>query len=223
MGTPFQLHNWDTWIGTDEVGKGDYFGPLVAAGVYVNSEICEGFRTLGVRDSKQIADKRIRALAREIRMCYGHHVSSIEVTPLRYNAMYASFKKKGQNLNDLLGWLHVRAIKNLLNRVDCRHVLVDRFAKRDVLESQLQSLQSKIELVQAPKAESDVAVAAASIIARDVFLRRMDQLSEQYQIQLPKGASNVINAGKQFVELHGKEALRYVAKLHFRTTGDVLM
>ncbi len=117
----------------------------------MNPEICEAFRTLGVRDSKKIADKRIRELAREIRMCYGHHVSSIEVTPLRYNAMYASFKKKGQNLNDLLGWLHVRAIKNLLNRVDCRHVLVDRFAKRGVLESQLQSLRPKIELVQAPK------------------------------------------------------------------------
>ena len=73
-----------------------------------------------------------------------------------------------------------------------------------------------------PKAESDIAVAAASIIARDIFLRQLEQLSNRYQIQLPKGASQVIDAGKQFVKQHGAKSLRHVAKLHFRTTTDIL-
>ncbi|MBI1927535.1 ribonuclease HIII [Candidatus Poribacteria bacterium] len=220
--TPSEHHNWEAWIGTDEAGKGDYFGPLAAAGVYVNAEMGEGLRALGVRDSKKISDGPIRKLAQEIRMRYGHYVSSIEVTPLRYNAMYAAFTKSGGNLNYLLAWLHAQAIRNLLNRVDCRYVLVDGFAKPEVLASQLQPVQPKIELVQVPKAESDIAVAAASIIARDLFLRRLDQLSEQYQMKLPKGASHVIETGRQFVERHGIEALRHVAKLHFKTTADIL-
>jgi ribonuclease HIII len=218
----FEHHNWEAWIGTDEAGKGDYFGPLAAAGVYVNAEIGEGLRALGVRDSKKISDGPIRKLAQEIRMRYGHYVSSIEVTPLRYNAMYAAFTKSGRNLNHLLAWLHAQAIRNLLNRVACRYVLVDSFAKPEVLASQLPAVQPKIELVQVPKAESDIAVAAASIIARDLFLRRLEQLSEQYQMKLPKGASHVIEAGRQFVERHGIEALRHVAKVHFKTTADVL-
>jgi ribonuclease HIII len=219
----FQPHNWNAWVGTDEAGKGDYFGSLVAAGVYVNAEIREQLHTLGVRDGKKLSDSRIRELAREIRMRWGHYATSIEVTPLQYNALYADFKRKGQNLNNLLASLHAKAIKHLHNRLDCRHVLVDRFAKRaDVLESQLQPLTSTIELVQVPKAEGDIAVAAASIIARETFLRRLEQLSKRFDIQLPKGATSVIDVGRKFVEQHGAEALRHVAKLHFRTTDDIL-
>ncbi|MCZ6679263.1 MAG: ribonuclease HIII [Candidatus Poribacteria bacterium] len=215
-------HHWDTWIGTDEAGKGDYFGSLAAAGIYVNSDICERLRALGVRDGKKISDSQIRKLAQEIRMRYGRYVSSVEVTPLRYNTLYASFTENGQNLNHLLAWLHAKAIQNLLQRVDCRYILVDRFAKPEVLAAQLGTVQSQIELVQVPKAESDIAVAAASILARETFLRRLDQLSQRYRIQLPKGASQVIEVGKRFVEAHGAEALRHVAKLHFKTTADVL-
>jgi len=99
---------------------------------------------------------------------------------------------------------------------------VDGFAKPEVLASQLHPVQPKIELVQVPRAESDIAVAAASIIARDLFLRRLEQLSEQYQMKLPKGASHVIEAGRQLVERHGIKALQHVAKLHFKTTADIL-
>ena len=216
------VHNWTAWIGTDEVGKGDYFGPLVAAGVYVNPEICEELRELGVRDSKTISDSRVRKLAQEIRRRLRSYVSPVEVMPLRYNSLYVSFVEQGQVLNHLLAWAHAKVIQNLLNRVDCRHILVDRFANDDVLVSQLQKVRSGIEVKQVPKAESDIAVAAASIIAREVFLRRLDYLSEQYQIKLPKGASHVIETGRQFVDLHGVEALRHVAKMHFKTTTDIL-
>ena len=221
--SPVEHHTWTAWIGTDEAGKGDYFGPLAAAGVYVNSEIREALYTLGVRDGKQLSDSQVKKLAQEMRMRCGHYISSVDVGPLRYNKLYTSFRASGQNLNHLLAWLHARAIQNLLKRVDCRYILVDRFAKEEVLATQLRvALNPGIKLVQIPKAESDIAVAAASIIARSVFLQRLEQLSEKYEIQLPKGASQVIDVGKQFVKQHGSESLRHVAKLHFRTTTDIL-
>ncbi len=219
-----QHHNWTAWIGTDEAGKGDYFGSLTVAGIYVNPAICEILYTLGVRDGKQLSDSQVGKLAKEIRRCCGHRVSSFDLEPSRYNESYISFKNKGQNLNHLLASLHARVILNLLNEyADCRHILVDRFAKEEVLTTQLGiALPPTIELMQVPKAESDIAVAAASIIARDVFLQRLDQLSKKYHIQLPKGAFQVIQAGKQFVERYGPKSLRHVAKLHFRTTEAIL-
>ena len=223
MQIPSQHHDWTAWIGTDEAGKGDYFGPLVVAGVYVNPEIREILHTLGVRDGKQLSDSQVRKLAQEMGMRCGDNISWLDLEPTLYNRRYNLFRNKGQNLNHLLASLHAEVIRDLRKRVDCHHILVDRFAKEEVLATQLgMPLGFDIELVQIPKAESDIAVAAASIIARDVFLQRLEQLSKEFQIQLPKGASQVIDTGKQFVKRHGPESLRYVAKLHFRTTMDVL-
>ena len=223
MQIPSQHHDWTAWIGTDEAGKGDYFGPLVVAGVYVNPQIREILHTLGVRDGKQLSNSQVRKLAQEMRMRCGDNISWLDLEPTLYNRRYTLFRNKGQNLNHLLASLHAEVIRDLRKRVDCRYILVDRFAKEEVLETQLQVAQnSNIELVQIPKAESDIAVAAASIIARDIFLQQLEQLSNKYQIQLPKGASQVIDAGKQFVKQHGAESLRHVAKFHFRTTTDIL-
>ncbi len=217
-------HNWHTWIGTDEAGKGDYFGSLAVAGVYVNSHTHTLLKTMGVRDGKQLSDSQVRKLARKIREDCADCISLVELGPAEYNKQYDTFRSNGQNLNNLLASLHSEVILDLLNEhTECRHVLVDRFAKEEVLAMQLRrSLSLDIELVQMPKAESDVAVAAASIIARDAFLQRLEQLSRDYQIQLPKGAFQVIDTGKQFVERHGNEALHHVAKRHFRTTMDIL-
>ena len=157
----------------------------------------------------------------EIRIGCGRYVTSVEATPLRYNTLYAAHYAKGQNLNHLLASLHAEVIRKLIKRFDCRHVLVDRFARPDILESQLGALKSKISLVQIPKAERDIAVAAASLIARDVFLNRLSGLSKRYDIELPKGATQVIDAGVQFVKQHGSKALRDVAKLHFSTTEHI--
>ena len=216
-------HNWSAWVGTDEAGKGDYFGSLTVAAVYVNSEIRELLHTLGVRDGKQLSDSRVRKLAQEMRLHCGDNISQFSLEPTRYNEQYTVFRKRGRNLNHLLASLHTRVIQELRKRVDCRYILVDRFAKEEVLETELQVvLNPSIRLVQMPKAEGDIAVAAASIIARDIFLQELEQLSNKYQIQLPKGASQVIDAGKQFVKQHGADSLRHVAKLHFRTTMDIL-
>jgi ribonuclease HIII len=216
-------HNWTAWVGTDESGKGDYFGSLTVAGVYVNPEIREILHTLGVRDGKQLSDSQVRKLAEEMRMRCGDNISWLSLKPTQYNGRYTRFRESGRNLNHLLASLHTGVIQDLLKRANCHHVLVDRFAKEEVLETELQvALNPNIKLVQMPKAESDIAVAAASIIARDIFLQQLEQLSNKYQIQLPKGASQVIDAGKQFVKQHGAESLRHVAKLHFRTTTDIL-
>ena len=216
-------HNWSAWIGTDEAGKGDYFGSLAVAGVYVNLEMREKLHALGVRDGKQLSDSQVRRLAQEMRRSFGDSISWIGLEPAEYNRQYTRFREGGRNLNHLLASLHAKVIQDLIKRVDCRYILVDRFAKEEVLETELQiTLNASIKLVQRPKAESDTAVAAASIIARDVFLQQLDQLSNKFQIQLPKGASQVIDAGKQFVKQHGAKSLRHVAKLHFRTTTDIL-
>ena len=221
---PTERHNWVAWIGTDEAGKGDYFGSLAVAGVYVNSKTRRVLHTLGVRDGKQLTDSQVRTLAQEIQGHCGDCISLRELEPSQYNDRYDSFRRSGRNLNHLLASLHAEVIVNLLNtHVDCRHVLVDRFAKEEVLATQLRSaMNPSVKLVQIPKAESDIAVAAASIIARDAFLRRLEQLSKDYDIRLPKGAFQVIDTGKQFVERHGAEALHHVAKRHFRTTMDIL-
>ena len=98
MQIPSQHHDWTTWIGTDEAGKGDYFGPLAVAGVYVNPEIREILHTLGVRDGKQLSDSQVRKLAQEMRLRCGDNISWLDLEPSQYNELYISFRNKGQKL-----------------------------------------------------------------------------------------------------------------------------
>ena len=131
-------HNWSAWIGTDEAGKGDYFGSLTVAGVYVTPEIREILLTLGVRDGKQLSDGRVSKLAKEMRLRCGDNIAWSSLEPTSYNNRYVQFRESGRNLNHLLASLHTEVIKKLLKRVDCRYILVDRFAKEAVLETELQ-------------------------------------------------------------------------------------
>jgi len=203
-------------IGIDESGKGDYFGPLVIAGVYVSSEQEEQLRDLGVRDSKAITDKKAAMLARQIReLC---PFTIVAIGPERYNSLHSSFK----NLNKLLAWGHARAIENLLEKVSCDRVVADQFGDKRFLNNALMGKGRTVTLIQKPRAEEEIAVAAASVIARAEFLRRLQELSTRYGVSLPKGASDlVISAGKEFVKRHGTSELGQVAKLHFRTTERV--
>lgn len=224
------IHNWNAWIGTDEAGKGDYFGPLVVAGVYMNSEICEAFSALGIADGKTLSNRRIRKLAKLMRHRYEQYICVVEKMPPAYNSLYSRFDKRGQNLNHLLASLHAELIQTLATRVGAKYALVDEFAKNDLITPQLRqqarktpSLQNmEIAVLQIPKAERDIAVAAASVIARDVFLTGIETLSEKYQVRLPRGSYRVTEAGREFVKLHGADALGKVAKLHFRLTDAVL-
>lgn len=207
----------DGQIGIDESGKGDYFGPLVIAGVYVPQEQEAQLKAIGVRDSKTLSDAKATALAAQIRTQCPHTV--VAIGPERYNAMHTSMK----NLNRMLAWGHARAIENLLEKVECHRVVADQFGDERFLNNALMAKGREVTLIQKPRAEEEVAVAAASILARAEFLRRLQELGIRYGITLPKGASDaVIQAAKQFVQKHDTDTLGQVAKLHFRTTVSVL-
>ena len=204
-------------IGIDESGKGDYFGPLVIVGVYVSHAQEAHLKALGVRDSKTLSDAKATALAVQIRAQCPHAV--VAIGPERYNALQTSMK----NLNRMLAWGHARALENLLEKVDCHRVVADQFGDERFLNNALMSKGRAVTLIQKPRAEEEVAVAAASILARAEFLRRLQELGTRYGVTLPKGASDaVIQAAKKFIEKYGGNELRQVAKLHFRTTVSVL-
>lgn len=206
-------------MGTDEAGKGDYFGPLVAAAVYVDDARWAHLRALGVRDSKTIGDSAVRRLAAEVRRAAPHAVVSIG--PKRYNDLYESFR----NVNKLLAWAHARAIEDLLEGCPtCERVLTDQFAADPaVVRRALMERGRRIRYEQRPRAEEEMAVAAASVLARADFLERLERLSAEFGMTLEKGASaRVEQCARAFVAKWGKERLGEVAKLHFQTTGRVV-
>lgn len=202
-------------IGVDESGKGDFFGPLVVAACYVGPEHLAELE--GVRDSKKLTDPVALRLADQIKRHCPHSV--VAIGPAKYNELYESFR----NLNRLLAWGHARAIENVLEQQPCDLVISDQFADPAGLKRQLFEKGKTIELRSVVRAESDIAVAAASVLARAEFLRRLKRLGEEIGIDLPKGASPaVIAAGKRVVQKGGTQALKQVAKLHFKTTQQVL-
>jgi len=207
-------------FGIDESGKGDYFGPLVVAGVYTDREITRKLMDAGIMDSKRITSAaKIRQLAAIIRDTPGIAYHILTLPPLRYNETYATFG----NLNQMLAWAHVTVIEKLLLQVpDCPRSLSDQFAKPYVLLKALSGKRLGIQLDQRTKAESDIAVAAASILARERFVEWMDKTSAAGGVTLPLGASAaVIKAAREVIAKHGAEALGKVAKLHFKTTGQI--
>jgi ribonuclease HIII len=207
-------------IGVDESGKGDFFGPLVIAGVFVDEAAAQNMMEIGVRDSKLIkSDARIAEIAKQIRLTEGCVTNVVAIGPEKYNELHARMK----NVNEILGWGHARVIENLLERVDSPKAISDQFGNKRIIEQALMKRGRKIQLVQRHKAESDLAVAAASIIARNEFVMRLRQLGKEYGVELPKGASTaVVEAAVQLVTKHGRDALGKVAKMHFRTSQKVL-
>lgn len=208
-------------IGVDESGKGDFFGPLVIAGAYVDRDVAHRLREAGVMDSKRItSDARIRSLAKAIKAMPGIAIEIIAIGPERYNEMHTKFG----NLNRLLAWGHARVIENLLEkRPDCPQALSDQFANPTVLQRALGERGKQIELVQRTKAESDPAVAAASILAREKFIDWLAEQSERLGLDLPRGASAQVKTQAQvLVQQHDLATLGKVAKLHFRTADELL-
>ena len=209
-------------IGTDESGKGDYFGPLVSAGVYVDERSVKDLIGCGIKDSKKLSDSKNLELARKVIKICKRRFAIIEISPEKYNDLYEQFKKEKKNLNTLLAWGHAKAIEEILSKVNCKTAIADKFADERFILDKLQEKGKKIKLIQMHKAEQNTAVAAASILARARFLEKLLKLSNEYKIDLPKGASQkVIENAKKVVDMYGKEALRKVAKLHFKTTNAV--
>lgn len=203
-------------IGVDESGKGDFFGPLVIAGVMVDESNIEVLRKAGIRDCKKVEDKQINKLACIIKNnCV---FSLVTINPSKYNELYA----KLGNLNLLLAWGHARAIENILEKKECGYALSDKFGDEKLIQNALMKKGCKIHLEQRCKAESDIAVAAASIIARAQFLNCLSELSTKYGITIPKGASDkVIQAAKEISAKYSKDELKNAAKVHFRTYQEV--
>lgn len=207
-------------LGVDESGKGDFFGPLCIAGAYVNEAVVKAWDGAGIRDSKNISgDKRIADLARLIRETPGCVTTVVPIGNEAYNRLYA----KMRSVNAILAWGHARVIENLMGQ---RHrmqplpvrAISDQFAaNKATVANALMSLGREIELVQRHRAEADLAVAAASILARHEFVSRLAALEKQFDLKFPKGASGAVDAAaRQFVESQGAENLPRVAKMHFR-------
>lgn len=211
---------FDPHFGVDESGKGDFFGPLVIAGVYVDRGIARKLLEARVQDSKRIgSDARIHALAKTIRQTVGGLCEVVLIGPEKYNELYEKFG----NLNSLLGWGHARVIENLLaKRPDCPRALSDQFADARVIENSLLRRGRAIRLEQRTRAESDLAVGAASILAREGFVDWLEKRSRVLGVRLGRGISSVVKqAAQQLVEAKGPEILRQVAKVHFRTAHEV--
>jgi len=211
---------FEAHFGVDESGKGDFFGPLVISGVYVDSAIARKLLDASVQDSKRIgSDARIRALAQTIRKTTGGLIETVLIGPQRYNELYEKFG----NLNKLLGWGHARVIENLLEKKPgCPRSLSDQFADARVIEQSLLRHGRKIDVEQRTKAESDIAVGAASILARDGFINWLERHGKELGLRLDRGVSaNVKEIAKKLVEMNGAQVLREVAKVHFRTAHEI--
>jgi len=204
-------------LGVDESGKGDFFGPLCVAGAYGDEETIPKLVEIGVKDSKKIQDTPCLKLAEKIRKLIPYHV--VRISPLKYNELYEKFG----NLNLLLGWGHATVIESLLEKTSCDRVIIDQFAAEHVVENALKRKNKKVALTQRTKAEQDVVVAAASILARAAFLEGLGKLGESVHLILPKGASKTtLEVGKKLVEKHGPEILNTLAKLHFKTYQQII-
>ena len=211
---------FEAHFGVDESGKGDFFGPLVISGVYVDRGIGRKLLDAGVVDSKRIgSDARIRALFDTIRKTSLGLVETVLIGPAKYNELYEKFG----NLNKLLGWGHARVIENLLaKKPACPRSLSDQFADARVISASLLKHGRKIAIEQRPRAESDIAVAAASIVAREAFINWLERKSKELGIRLERGVSpSVKDTARKLVEMNGPDALREVAKVHFRTAHEI--
>jgi ribonuclease HIII len=203
-------------IGVDEAGKGDYFGYLVVAAVYITSSSEKELKGLGVKDSKRLTDYSVKKLGPKIKKICKTEI--VKISPEKYNKIYPKFG----SLNKLLAWGHARAIENVIEKSGCKNVITDKFADESVLKEYLMEKGRKAKVIQKVHAESDMAVAAASVLARYEFLRTLRILGREIGFVLPKGATHVKQTAKDIVKKHGKNALSFVAKLHFKTTKEII-
>ena len=207
--------------GIDESGKGDFFGPLVIAAVFVDTETELPLLNAGVKDSKLIRnDAKIISTANSIRTISKGRFAVVPIGPEAYNRLYENIG----NLNKLLAWGHARVLENILERVpECKSALSDKFGHSSLIENALLKKGRSISLHQQTKGERDIAVAAASILARDEFIRRLKNIGEPLGVELPRGASaKVEKTAAELVAVHGPDILSSIAKKHFKTTAKII-
>lgn len=213
---PFNQNNCSPYIGTDESGKGDFFGPLVVAGVLIDEKNRQLFLDLGIKDSKTLKDEQMIKMAQQIQKYSIYSVIAISNT--KYNELYAGFK----NLNKLLAWGHARVIENILEKTDCKYALSDKFGDESLIKNALMKKGKTIQLEQRVRAESDIAVAAASVLARATFVQKMKTMENFYGCKFPKGCNSIVKTSADgFIKKYGKERLSEVCKTHFKTYNEI--
>lgn len=204
------------YIGTDETGKGDYFGPLVIAGFYVNSTNQAFLSDLGVRDSKELVDSQINKIAEKIKAKYPNNFSILSIEPDKYNQLYEKIK----NLNKLLNWGHSKVIENLWEKHKPENIIIDQFSKSPI-DISLTKEFSNTNFIQIPKAEKYIGVAAASILARNEMNKWFDKISYE-GFNIYKGASGQVeNSAREIYLKNGANVLTKLVKLHFKTTQKI--
>lgn len=204
-------------IGTDESGKGDFFGPLVVAGFCCADEKAAKLAALGVRDSKKITDGKLVQIDENLRADFPHFV--LILSPEEYNTRYKEIK----NLNRLLADCHADVLTQLCRTTGATRAVSDKFGKSHLIEEALQQRECRLQLRQLVRGERIPQVAAASILARAAFVREMARLSDKYGIEIPKGAApQVDRLGRELVRLFGVDELVNVAKLHFKNYRRVV-
>jgi ribonuclease HIII len=204
------------YIGTDETGKGDFFGPLVVAGMYVNEEVQNYLLNLNVRDSKELNDFQIDQIAAKIRKAYPNNYSVISINPQKYNKLYEDFK----NVNKLLDWAHSKVIENIFKKFETDTVIIDQFSKTPISIS-FKNQFLKVNFVQLPKAEKYLGVAAASILARNQMNIWFNKKRKE-GFNVLKGASQEVeNEAKKILNNGNKEKMNELIKLHFKTTKKI--
>ncbi|HOZ01443.1 MAG TPA: ribonuclease HIII [Candidatus Syntrophosphaera sp.] len=218
------FHTWEHWIGSDECGKGDYFGALVVAAFAMEAGLAGELDVLGVRDSKKLRDTQIKTIARRLYERFANRIACIVVKPLKYNEIIADMKGRGHNLNDLLAWQHATAILDTFKQhPEAEGVLVDQFSPQKKVCKYLKSRELPIPVEERHGAEADLAVAAASIIARYQFLEQLEAMNRFFQMKFPLGAGRkVLQPAQDFADKYGFPRLAEVAKLHFVTSRNVM-
>lgn len=219
------LNEPENYIGIDESGKGDYFGPLVIAGVYVDKYAQIKLKELNVRDSKVIDDQQIIILSKKIKEIIKNNFEIVQINPEEYNRLYDEY----HNLNKLLANGHTKVLENLFNRTNCKNVIIDKFTNENLILSLIKekqigdaSLREKINTIQETEAEKYVGVAAASILAREKLILWFNGKNKELGVQLNKGASNLVDEkAKIILQKFGKEKLSRLVKLHFKNTQKI--
>lgn len=207
---------YNKYIGTDETGKGDFFGPLVVAGMYVNLEVQNYLLNLNVRDSKELNDFQIDQIAAKIKKTYPNNYSIIFISPQKYNKLYEDFK----NVNKLLDWAHSKVIENIFKEFEADTVIIDQFSKTPISIS-FKNQFSNVNFVQLPKAEKYIGVAAASILARNQ-MNNWFNIKRKEGFNVLKGASKEVeNEAKKILNYTNKEKMNELIKLHFKTTKKI--
>jgi len=206
------------YIGTDESGKGDYFGPLVVAAVFIDEKTTLKLEEAGVKDSKLISDNNIKIIESKIKKIIGDNFEIVQINPEKYNKLYESFN----NLNKIMGWAHSKTIENLLQRINCLNVISDKFGNEKLIKDELKKKNIDLNLYQTPKAERYTAVAAASILARAKVVDWFNIKSREVGFQIPKGGGALVNlSAKRVLNQFDNNYLMKMIKFHFKNSQNI--